>query len=100
MKDTSAKLMLMPGGAERAGRLGAEKREGTATSARFVETMRYWIVCTKADIMDNWLPVNEFGGVILQPRKRCYVKTEVQVGRIRREQPIRMHFSAKAWGHG
>ena len=27
MEDTSAKLMLVPGGAERAGRLGAEKKE-------------------------------------------------------------------------
>ena len=68
MKDTSAKLMLVPGAAERAGRLGVEKREGTTTSVRFVETMRYWFVCarvslTKAGIMGNWLPASEFGGV-------------------------------------
>ena len=68
MKDTSAKLMLVPGSAERAGNLGGEKREGTRTSVRFVETMRFWVVyarvsLTKAGIMSNWLPASEFSGV-------------------------------------
>ena len=57
--------MLVPGGA---GNLGGEKREGTRTSVRFVETMRYCVVCTrvsltKAGIMSNWLPASKFGGV-------------------------------------
>ena len=68
MKDTSAKLMLVPGGAKRTARLWAEKREGTTTSAKFVETTRCWVVCarvclTKAGITGNWLPASESDGV-------------------------------------
>ena len=60
---------------------------------------------TEAGLMSNWLPASKFGGVSesIQELTSYFMichKAEAQVGRIRHDHPIRMHFFVKAWGHG